>query len=449
MSKANVLKKISATIFLPLLLSGSFAWAWPPTYGAEFEVLSPLLQDPNAMFNQAKAYESNEKKEQMRYITHMRERCVTIGCKVTEVPGKWDTDYKVEFPDGWWFKVSYDPGCVEITFKASTLETLQAKSDLINDALFKTARDLNMQTPEYGINHFNMGIRSTFNDSGKEFLKFFVDYANHPDLALGGLGSDIMNAPPLSVLGEDQRMALQVVIDDFNAGKLATIQQIARAIQDRVYIRSYNPDWGGANHYQAFGLKHVNGADLTKSDAPFEFRAMWSQDSVEAFTKIVRLMEARVKFLENSKEPLLYTASTRTQFINEGVKTRFFLYVEETGLKFDEFKDLLRSSVRSAPLGAFLIPEASIDDKLQSIEDYWDLTLTSALARKMFVKIIRSPEAQGRPLTTKLRDRLEKEFAQTSALKTDAQSVAKAQILQTLVDQMHGKVNSCEMVFSL
>lgn len=436
------------TLMAFFTLGGDFAWAWPPTYGAEFEVLSPLLHDPNAIFDQSKASESNEKKEQMRFVELMRKRCESRGCKVIEVPGKWDTDYRVEYKDGWYFKVSYDPGCVEITFKASTLDTLKSIAPRIDDSIFKTARDLDMKTPDWGINHFNMGIRSTFDDSGKEFLKFFVDYANHPDLALGGLGSDIMNAPPLSVLGEEQRQALQKIVEEVNAGKLQTIAEIARAIQNRVYTRSYNPAWGGANHYQAFGLKHVNKADLSKTDAPFEFRAMWSQNSAEAFMKIARLMEARVAFTKASTDPILYTASTRTAFVDEGIKTRFYIYVEEAGLKFADYGDLIRTSARSAPLSAFLIESAPIAEKLESIRDYWDLTLTSPLARKLFVQILRSPEAQGLSLTKELHERLEKEWAAASAAK-DAKSAAMLPILQNFSKAMQGKINSCQSVFDL
>ncbi len=77
------------------------------------------------------------------------------------------------------------------------------------------------------------------------FLKFFVDYANHPDLALGSLGHDIRNGPPLSALGEEQRQALQTVINDLESGRLKTLADVARAIEERVYTRSYDESWGG------------------------------------------------------------------------------------------------------------------------------------------------------------------------------------------------------------
>ena len=92
--------------------------AWPPTYGAEFELTSGVLQNA-AEFSRASSAGSEEKKAQMLFVGKMRARCVSAGCVVSEVRGKWDQDYVVTFSDGWWFKVSYDSACVEITFKPS------------------------------------------------------------------------------------------------------------------------------------------------------------------------------------------------------------------------------------------------------------------------------------------------------------------------------------------
>ena len=51
----------------------------------------------------------------MRLVRHFEPECPQLGCKVVKVEGKWDSDYRIEYADGWYFTVSYDPRCVEIT----------------------------------------------------------------------------------------------------------------------------------------------------------------------------------------------------------------------------------------------------------------------------------------------------------------------------------------------
>lgn len=394
-------------------LNASWSWAWPPTYGAEFEIGTAGLAIAGKNFDY-KTYppgESLEKREQMEYVAHMRERCVSLGCKVVEVAGKWDSDFRVEYADGWWFKISYDPGCIEITFKPSTLATLREKAALINDHIFKTGRDLDMTAPVQKMNHFNMGIRSSFDDSPKEFMKFYIDYANHPELTLGGLGHDIYNAPPLSLLSREQRKVLQNIVQSVNNGDYEKIAQVTQAIQRDVYTKSYFEPWGGADHYQAFGLKHVNKANLDVQDAPFELRSMYAQPDAETFIKIAELMEARVRFLKNSSQPLIYTENSKESFSPEQIKTRLYVYVEESGLKFKDYEFFLRENVSRAEIGALVKKDARVQDRLQAVLDYSDLLLTSPYARKNALEILAHPEAKDHPLVEQIKAQLRKEIA--------------------------------------
>lgn len=181
-------------MFFVVVLLFEKAGAWPPTYGAEFEVTRDDLEpfDPKKDV----ASETNVKKAQMLFVEEMVKRCKISKCRIQKVEASWDQDYKVIYPDGWWFKISYDPACVEFTFKPSTLEELKKQAPLINDQIFQTAKDLGFRVQEGGVAHVNIGVRSSFGDDPKKFLRFFVDYANHADLALGSLGKDIYKHRP-------------------------------------------------------------------------------------------------------------------------------------------------------------------------------------------------------------------------------------------------------------
>lgn len=390
--------------FLLAFLMASLAWAWPPTYGAEFELTRHGLGDVE--FNPRNASTSDEKKEQMRFVEVIQARCKMLGCTVQPIKGKWDTDYRVTYPDGWWFKVSYDPTCVEITFKPSTLEVLETKVALINDHIFETGKMAGLHVGRGDTSHFNMGIRSAFNDSAKNFLRFYVDYANHPDLALGSLGKDIYNGPPLSLLGEDQRQALKQIVADVESGKLLTLGEVTAAIQQRVYTRSYEPSWGAAHHYQAVGLKYVNQTNLATQDAPFELRSVWIQDRAEQFNLIARLMEARIGYLNNQAGPIEYSGTDRTDFSRSELRTRFAIYVGETGLDPATYEALLPDEVRDARMSAFLDPRARADKRLHEISKYWDVIEKSPYAQQKALEIVMDPQLRNNSEAYEISQRL-------------------------------------------
>lgn len=387
-----------------ITLAATTAWAWPPTYGAEFEITSKNIKHYDFKNNDPSL--STAKAEQIRYVTAMREHCKITKCIITEVIGKFDTDYKVEYTDGWWFKISYDPGCVEITFKPSTLSDLNQRAQFINQEIFKVATDHNFYVREKDTSHFNIGIRSAFNDSAKEFMKFFVDYANHADLALGSLGYDINNAPPLSVLGLDQRQALQKIVNDVNSGKVKTIAQAARAIENTVYTKSYKAEWGGKNHYQAVGLKYVNKTDLTKKDAPMELRAVWIQKNAQQFNLIAKLIEGRINYLKTVNSPIIYTATERTDYTFSELHTRFAMYVTESGLKYSDYTDLLPEFIRSVPFENFYHPRASLDQKLMNAKSYMDLLPASELVQKEMIELLSNQDIEHHPESIRLMEEI-------------------------------------------
>ncbi len=375
---------------LPFSAAGAVELESEFTYGAEYEFFVPGSQD----FDVVDPRTTEEKKAQMRFVEHMRERCLIADCTVMEVPGKWkeDADYKVEYSDGWWFKISYDPSCVEITFKPSTLKTLEQKATFINDQIFKNANEIKLYVKPGENTHFNIGARSAFGDDPIQFLRFFVDYANHPDLALGSLGQDISNGPPLSVLGIEQRSALQEVIEKTMNKDYKGIWNVANGILSKVYTQTYSQD-RGAKHNQALGIKYLEKTPFyLNHDAPMELRAVWIQSSQNEFNLIARLIEGRIKYLKKIKTPIVYTASDRTTFSPSELLTRFFIYVEEVGLKYKDFKELIPRPIQQAELADFMkgsnLKNPSIEKRIKSLNEYFDLIPISPLYNKKVIELL-------------------------------------------------------------
>lgn len=362
-----------------------------PTYGAEFEFYHKEFEWGNDDCRGPVAEAAKKK-----FVANVTARCKTLGCTVEKVSGKWSPDFKVTFADGWWFKISHDPAVIEITTKPSTIAELSARRELIDDAIFKTAKKDGFYTDMENTAHFNIGAKSAFGNKAIDLMRFFVDYQNHPELALGALGDDLGNAPPLSVLGADQRQVLLDVINDVETGKIKGVGEVAEAITRRVYTRSYYPEWGGANHYQAVGLKYVKAADLANGDRPLELRSMWSQPNMGHFIRIAELVEARIAMLNKQEGLIYYDRSAREEIRSwSELKTRFYVYVRETGLQFEPYQRLLPKEAQQADLADFTNESLSIEKRLKSLEAYKDILNNSEWFREYAHQLIRQGHAQG------------------------------------------------------
>lgn len=381
---------------LIMILFTQSLYAWPPTYGAEFVLTTSEIETTTHIFKND-PYNSPEKKTQLTMVEFIRAKCKAAKCVVVEVEGKYDKDYMVHFEDGFWIKYSFDPGCVEIMFKPSTLETIKQNESRINEYVFESGKSLNMHVPKGAGGHVNFGVRSIFENNTEAFLKYFVDYANHPDLTLGGLGYNIRNAPPLSVLKEENRTALNKIIKDFYAGKIKSVQEAARRIQNEVYISSYFAEWGAPEHYQAVGLKYVNQTDLNEKDAPMELRGIRAQSEAADFIKMAELIEARVAYLNKNVSSIIYNETKKKVYSKSEVKTRFKLYVEETGLAFKDYTSLLPADIQAVQFTDIENPTKTPQQKLKDLRRYFDLLSTSTAIQDKFVNLLSDPSLQSDP----------------------------------------------------
>lgn len=386
-------------ICLILIFSIPRVFAWPPTYGPEFILTNDYILAHSKGKKQLDAdpAASLERAAQVKLVDYLRQKCAGGDCKIKEVPGKWDKDFILTFKDGFWIKYSYDPRVVEIMFKPSTIEEMKKNQARIDEYVFDSGKEVELKASRYESGHLNMGINSLFNGNVESFLKFYVDYANRPDLALGTLGYDPSNAPTLAHLKKNQRTALKKIVDDFYKGKLTTVQEAAARIQNEVYTSSYNEAWGGIEHYQAVGLKYVNQTDLTLKDAPMELRGIRGQMNTEEFIKLATLFEKRVEYLNKNVSRIEYNETKRLDFNVHEMKTRFKIYVEESGLNFKDYEPFV-SHFYSAQLTPIVIKNADPISRLNDLKGYFDLLSSSTRIQDLFVEILSHPELQNHPL---------------------------------------------------
>jgi hypothetical protein len=413
-------------LFILILAISALSWAWPPTYGAEFEFFHPKLKWDTDTIRGPEAEQA--KKEFMEQIELA---CLTAGCKIKPISGKFTTDFLVTMPNGWWFKVTHDPGVIEITTKPSTLAELNQNKNQIDEVIFKSARKGKFTVDRNDNAHFNIGAISAFDGDPKKFFRFFVDYHNNNHLALGTLGQDFDNAPPLSALGLDQRDALIKLSERVNRGEFKTIADVSEAIRKEVYTSSYHESWNSV-HYQALGIKYLTTdkmrqpitssielqallslipfVDFSKEkDQPLEIRAAWSQPNMNQFIRIAELIEARINYLNSKVSPIIYFPSARTEILSwQEAKTRFYIYVVESGLDYDRYNSLLPKIAKNVPLAEFLIKDASPLKRIQSLRYYKDLINTSEWFRHESQKLINEHNLNQDPVARDILQRIAK-----------------------------------------
>src|SRR5947209_4784641 len=101
-----------------LSYSGS-AFAWPPTYGFEFNFTNPeLWRVVEKRFKRVgDTYlnhpDKGEQKFAVKYMKALARLC-SPHCKVTSHWGKWNNwgdypEYQIDFDDGWWINIAIDP----------------------------------------------------------------------------------------------------------------------------------------------------------------------------------------------------------------------------------------------------------------------------------------------------------------------------------------------------
>ncbi|MBC7421425.1 MAG: hypothetical protein H7328_11925 [Bdellovibrio sp.] len=403
-------------LFIFLTLSFNFSWAWPPTYGAEFEFFHPKLDWDKKTIRGPEAMKAKAEFMEQIYIA-----CKTAGCTVTEISGKFTTDYRVTLKNSWWFVVSHDPSVIEVTTKPSTLAELKENKENINSLIFKPARNAKFTVHHSDNAHFNFGGLSAFDNDPREFMKFFLDYHNNSHLGLGTLGQDLSNAPPLSYLGKDQRLALKTIAAEVEQGKFKTLAEVTTAIMQRVYTKTYDPDFADPVHFQAIGLKYLKQNNMRKPyteiielqvlldlipfvdfstvvDRPVELRAVWSQTSAEHFIKVAELIEGRLAFLKTQTGPLVYQSSERKKINTwQEANTRFYIYVVEAGLDFKKFKSLLPKEALDYEFSEFLNEDLPLRERVESLRYYTDLIDISSWFRSYSENLIRTGGFENEP----------------------------------------------------
>lgn len=154
------------------------------------------------------------------------------GCRMT---AEWDkrkiTTYKITFPNDYWIVIGADPGVVEIQTKPLPFIEYIKLAPFIQSQIYDVAkRRLGLIPPITTTDgHTNIGVDSIFKNA-KDLAAFILDQVSHPELALGVLGQDLSNAPPLSALLKDQQEQFYMIMEDVMSGYIRDISTLTHLL---------------------------------------------------------------------------------------------------------------------------------------------------------------------------------------------------------------------------
>lgn len=364
--------------------------------GGEFEFV-----DRSIPIKIGKGMKGHEKALAERMVLSVRNNCPS--CKESLVPGKWAAEHRFELPQGLWIQISWDPNVVEVLTKPASLDEIRDSADDLQKLIWESAAKTGLTPdPEYRAGHFNFGVRDAFGENTGEFLKFFIDFANRPELAIGIFRkSNPLNSPHLAQLSSYQRSALSEIARKFHKQdpllQRMDLAEMARLLVKRVLYKSATPSQtsDAAYYYQALGLKNI--LDLSaEADAPLEIRSMRSQRDIYDFLLISEIIEARLEYLKKLPPEVAFLVSqtAKTQFTEKELVSRFYIYLQEAGLSWDRYKMILPESMGQHKPHALLLTKNLSQRSFSSVAEFLpllDLAPTSPWLQTRLAQILGHP----------------------------------------------------------
>jgi hypothetical protein len=340
-------RMLRLALFILMASLASPAWAWPPTFGAEFNFRSYL----DGVFQ-----EHNYAVDQKAFRDVVQLSCPT--CRIeTRDPFVGRKIYIVHHPDGWNFTINLDPGVVEIQMSPSTVGQLKAREAEIQRLIFDVAHSLNLYSPERD-GHIHVGYESAFENDPLLFRNYLVDRMLNSEMFRAAFGGSDRNSPSISQLGPEPLLFLRDVIHQFDAQVLhmtssaphfdilhaaqgvpqqlfagvpreRAIQALINAINEHVYIKQ--PAGLPAVKFQAVNLWH---------DETLEDRSVPEAHSASHFRLIAEMIEGRIGLVKTFKGLIPFGEIPKPKDYREAGRL-LKKYAEDAGISWERSQALL------------------------------------------------------------------------------------------------------------
>jgi len=323
---------------LSTLLFSHLALADDVTFGGEFTFTNNTII--NASTTQDSIVNIDEAVEaQKAFLAEVLKVCA--GCReITQKNSYGVETHKIVYPDGWYFVIATDPAVVEVQTKPSTVATLQKIQARIQSDIFDAAKKAGVVPhTSVGGGHIHFDYTSSVEGNVLRLRNLLVDFANHPELALGIWSNDRFNSGPIANLPSSQRQAFEEIIEQVDTRKIRSVNTLTKEIRNRVY--DYNiADWYPPQKYQAININRVGSKAFDISEQTIEVRSIRPQKSAAEFLAVVRVLEGRIELNKTRTLPLaldkakLHSARIESDSIT---MKKHLDYVAESGVSPEEY----------------------------------------------------------------------------------------------------------------
>lgn len=254
--------------------------------------------------------------------------------------------YRINYPDGTWVDIGVDPWVIELNATPMTAEEYLNQSKKFQQ-IFSFANELGYKAHfRIGGGHIHIDVLSAFGGSELAARNFIVDLMNRPELAMGALNKDYLNAPPLAILKGNQRKNFIKKLHMYDDGKL-TFKNFIMAINNRVYTSTFYSGFNstGTKKFQAINLTRTT---KNPGESTIELRFLRPQKSFEDFILLLRLFEARIEKIKQIDHPIIYNPKSYPdgKIAPKLIADSFNKFVSDAGLEPKDYSKLLPRSLR-------------------------------------------------------------------------------------------------------
>lgn len=278
------------------------------------------------------------------------QKCRYLNCQVQAVNGKWGKEFRVQLQNGWWFQISYDPLCVEIQTKPSTLQELYLVHDIAHDLIFNSAIEAGLEVRPSRATHMNTGARSAFGYDIRSLFNYFVDNASHPEFASGVFRKNWNTAPPLIISNPTAMESIQAIQEKIESGKIKSFAQLAKEISKKLHAHVVNVQFNPKRNQDLSFRKLITltsqlpDPDINEIDMPFERRGVRAVRSFLEFILHAEIIESRISWVKNQPGFIPFVRKEGNELSTRGKNDFFKQWLIETGLSADRYGTLIQET---------------------------------------------------------------------------------------------------------
>jgi hypothetical protein len=260
--------------------------------------------------------------------------------------------YRVIYPDGFWWQMSYDSEIVEVQIKPSTVEDLRRNRDRIQHDMFDTALKAGLKPPVGEETHIHVGAHAAFGLDLHLIRNFLVDGINHPELTFL-FAKSLANAPPLILMPKGKHDNFRGIVGQVDSGEIADLDTFVKKVRSRVYDETYDDEMENVNDkaqkYQQWNIERLR-RKMKDGEKTVENRAVPHPADADDVVDLTALQKARVDYVvsKGGKNIQLVPYKPKLSLVEQ--VGRYRAYIEESGLDPKTYRRFLRKACERALL---------------------------------------------------------------------------------------------------